>query len=142
VTGLLNRAGLREQLDGAFRAPGARGRAVCVFWIELGCAVDGPSGGEVDDRILVAAAARLRHALRPDDVLARLGGSVFCALSCDVDTPSQARAIAARLHDALDAPFQWSGLRVEFEPRVGHALAGRDRSRPDDLLTEAQTAST
>ena len=67
--------------------------------------VNDTHGHDSGDRLLIAAAARLREAMRPEDTLARLGGDEFVAVCEDIADVDEAIAVADRLLAALGEPL-------------------------------------
>jgi diguanylate cyclase (GGDEF)-like protein len=79
--------------------------------------------------MLVATA--LMKQLRPDDLLCRYGGEEFCVLLPDADA-GQARAVAGRLRDAVEANVG-RGLRLPEAPVItaSFGVAAVDALRPN-----------
>ncbi len=83
--------------------------------------------------------------LRPADTVARFGGDEFTVLCEDIAGELEAVAIAQRLVDLFDEPFDIDGREVFLSTSVGIALAngstqGRAAERPDDLIRDADAA--
>jgi diguanylate cyclase (GGDEF)-like protein/PAS domain S-box-containing protein len=78
LTGLANRAGLARRLDQL----ASQGMAVLYVFIDLDGfkAVNDTWGHPEGDRVLAEVAAALRSVVRPDDVVARVGGDEFAVL--------------------------------------------------------------
>ncbi|MCL3862262.1 bifunctional diguanylate cyclase/phosphodiesterase [Actinotalea sp. K2] len=79
LTGLPNRALLVTTLEAALSRAHVDGQEVAVLFIDLdGFKEVNDSGGHsAGDIVLQETALRLQHALRPDDVVARVGGDEF-----------------------------------------------------------------
>jgi diguanylate cyclase (GGDEF)-like protein/PAS domain S-box-containing protein len=142
LTGLPNRASLMQELERMLRSQVQRSEGVALLFVDLNAfkAVNDQHGHAAGDRLLVAAAQRLRHALRPADVLARLGGDEFIVLTPGVCSAGEAVAVADRLHDALSAPFRWPGLEVAVSCSVGIALAPSGPTSSQELIAAADRA--
>lgn len=102
LTGLANRASLLERIgaetERARRGDaGGRGFAVLVADLDGFKSVNDAHGHAAGDRLLVAAAERLRHSLRPDDTAARLGGDEFAALLTGLGPGDGATTVAERV---------------------------------------------
>lgn len=117
VTGLLNRSGLQEQLEGL---PGAPGEHLGLVQLDLDDfselnATLGPGAG---DEVLLEVAGRLRH-LAPDAGVARLGADEFAVLFRDLPAAQPALHLAERCQAALARPLQIGGRGVSLSAAAG-----------------------
>jgi diguanylate cyclase (GGDEF)-like protein len=97
-------------------------------------------GHATGDRLLVAAADRLRASLRREDVIARLGGDEFALLLTAVSSPEDAELIASSVLDALSIPVSIDGLRLSIEGSIGISCVPADADNVDELLAHADIA--
>src|SRR3546814_10049457 len=81
-------------------------------------------GHSAGDAVIVETAARLRGALRQDDLLARMGGDEFTVLYRDVVDSRSIGVLVDRLCEAFTDPFHVAGESVRLGLSVGVALAG------------------
>jgi diguanylate cyclase (GGDEF)-like protein len=139
LTGLPNRVLLIELLEHAFRGSRRSGKLSAVLFLDLDRFkdVNDTYGHQIGDQLLVAVADRLTALLRPGDSLARLSGDEFVILCEDLDDPSQADPIAARLNVELARPFLLGSLDVTISASIGIALTGDGVDRPEELLHDA-----
>ena len=145
LTGLPNRRLLEE--TGAASIEGTVDLTrIAVLYIDLDGfkAINDTFGHQAGDEILVGFAERLRHLVRPTDVLARLGGDEFAVLLVDVDD-AQLLAIADRVVLGAAVPFVCDGHLLYVSASVGIAMAGdveaeQELSRLDALLRHADGA--
>lgn len=140
LTGLPGRDYLLEMLEIALQESVGGAPSVAVFSIDIDRfkTVNDTRGFEAGDDTLRALGARLEDALRPHDVLTRLGGDEFTILCPDVLGVAEATTLAERFRATcfevpVDSPL--SGLTVS----VGIAVGRSDRSA-EDLVREAETA--
>jgi diguanylate cyclase (GGDEF)-like protein/PAS domain S-box-containing protein len=141
LTGLPNRSLLLDRVGLALRRRTRRGRGCAVLCLGLdGFKVINESlGHPVGDLLLQGVARRLEQTLRSADTVARLGADVFAVLVDETRTPTEARMVADRVHEALAAPFTLDGRTVFATASIGIAAAGEDAAA-DALLRDAETA--
>jgi len=72
--------------------------------------------------------------------VARLGGDEFAIVQADAEQPADATALATRLVEALRAPFDLQGHRVEIGTSIGVVSADGAASTTDELLRSADIA--
>ena len=106
-------------------------------------------GIEGGDRLLVEIAERLGTATRETDTLARRGGDEFLILLADIErdevdemrTPMLfAEAAAARVREALAAPFTVGEQEIYVSASVGISVCPDDAGDAGELLLHAETA--
>ncbi|MFM1842578.1 MAG: hypothetical protein RLZZ490_1314, partial [Cyanobacteriota bacterium] len=97
-------------------------------------------GHAYGDLLLQAIAQRLEQCLRPEDTLARLGGDEFTMLIEEVSAPETVIAIAQRIHQVLQQPFNLNGQEIFTNTSIGIALNHSYYRHPQDILRDADTA--
>jgi diguanylate cyclase (GGDEF)-like protein len=108
LTGLPNRRLAVRRLGEAIgRARRADGATAGVLFIDLDRfkVINDSLGHDVGDHVLRAVADRLRQALRPIDILARLAGDEFVAICEHLADPDDARRAAEAIVDSLRLPL-------------------------------------
>ncbi len=92
LTGLLNRRGFLAQASRRLRKAAQEGRAASLFCLDVEGmkTINGRLGHAAGDQALQEAAALLRRVFSEGDLVARLGGDKFGALSLDVPEVQQA----------------------------------------------------
>jgi diguanylate cyclase (GGDEF)-like protein/PAS domain S-box-containing protein len=132
LTDLPNRTVFSQRLNDALvRVRRDRAR-IAVLWVDLDHfkAVNDSFGHTVGDRLLKAAAERLRNASGGGALVARLGGDEFAVLLEAVATPNDAGAAAERLIQVLSVPFEFDGTEMTIGTSIGITpLSGRWRER-------------
>jgi len=91
------------------------------------------------DKLLVLIAQKLRDCLRKSDTVARFGGDEFAILLDNVDDHFNAKFVAARILEALKAPFVLDGHKIVVSASIGIVLKGELYNRPEDILRDADT---
>jgi len=141
LTGLPNRLLFAEQVRAVLGGL-AKDGMVAIHCLDLDDfkGVNDSLGHPIGDRLLVAAAARMRGVLRGGDTLARLGGDEFAVIQTEVATPQEASEVAQRLVAALDQPFRIDGYTLRSSTSVGTALAPQHGMTAEALLQRADIA--
>ncbi len=141
LTGLPNRLLFAERLRSAVAdAKPHSGVAVHCLDLDHFKEVNDSLGHPVGDQLLLAAASRMRTALREEDMLARLGGDEFAVIQPGVRTVEEAAGVALRLTEVLSAPFRIQGYTLHARCSVGTALAPQHGTTTEALLQRADIA--
>jgi len=141
LTGLPNRAQFNEVLDATLAGPAAGRHALLFIDLDGFKPINDSLGHEAGDAALKIVAGRLRHDLAAGDFVARLGGDEFVAIARDVADTAAARAIAARLIEAVARPMQLAGEERRMGASVGIAMIeARDGRGASEILTAADNA--
>ncbi len=101
-------------------------------------AVNDTEGHAVGDRLLVAAARRLRFAVGDDDVVGRLSGDEFAVMVCDDDV-DRVREVADRVLQEVAMPYAVGTRRIRIAASIGLAVA-TPGSDADTVLRDADPA--
>ena len=142
LTGLPDRAVLADRAEMALQR-GARARTVvAVLCIEIVGfdALCESRGHGVGGDVLRATASRLHFALRKTDTAVRLDRGQFAAMLVDLHTADEARAIAAKLREALSARINVGVGLLEPAVRVGVAWSPDHGDQLLPLLQRAEGA--
>ena len=136
LTGVANRAGLFDALEhGRLDGP------VALLYVDLDGfkPVNDDHGHAAGDEVLITTAARLRHAVRPSDLVARVGGDEFVVV-CPSTTAEDVAPLADRLLHAVAQPVAVDGRSVAVTASIGVAATDVDRLAADRLLHAADVA--
>lgn len=141
LTGLLNRKAAEEHLEQKVKLAVSRPLTFAVMFIDLDHfkSINDTLGHDHGDFVLKQAAARLKAAIRGDDILARLGGDEFLAI-IDCNSEAQAQGAANRLLAAIQEPFNVHGRSIYLSMSVGISLYPRHGATVKDLLKRADSA--
>jgi diguanylate cyclase (GGDEF)-like protein/PAS domain S-box-containing protein len=153
LTGLPNRVLFEEMLELSLARARRHGLGVGVIYLDLDNfkLVNDSLGHHAGDELLVQLAERLRECTRETDLVARHGGDEFLLLLSDLDRGIAsvsgreadlvaAEAVAARVQEALQEPFDLSGTSFYATASIGISLCPRDASDAKSLLRNADTA--
>jgi diguanylate cyclase (GGDEF)-like protein len=140
LTGLANRRLFNESMSRALDGrPDDRPMAVLIVDLNDFKAVNDNFGHHHGDDLLVQIAYRLRHSLRDDDLVARIGGDEFAVLM-DGATAELAVEVAQRLQIGIRAPFHIAAREVRVGASVGIALFPNDGRDAGELFQHADIA--
>jgi len=141
LTGLANRALLKERLDQALQAA-KRPQKLAVLFLDLDRFknINDTLGHTVGDELLRAVATRLRDCVRETDTIARLGGDEFAVVQTLGRQPQGATILAKRIRETLQAPFDLTGHQVVVDTSIGIAVAPDDGVEWDEVLKNADLA--
>jgi diguanylate cyclase (GGDEF)-like protein len=138
LTGLPNRRELMARMRATLGRPGA---SVGVLYVDVDRfkLINDSLGHEAGDHLLLEVARRFAAALRPADLVARVGGDEFVVLCPDLDGLDAAEALASRLAEALVAPIDLPGGRIVVSASIGvvHAVGP---APPAEVLQDADLA--
>lgn len=138
LTGLANRALLREHINAALALSARSTQPVAMMFLDLDGfkPVNDRLGHAMGDDVLREVATRLRAVLRESHVIGRFGGDEFIVLCPDTDHEA-ALAIAERLREAVEEPMPWLPVGFAVSASVGVVVRHvSDDHRPttDELL--------
>ena len=143
LTGLPNRKLFAEHVWTAIsrleRHPGQR-YAVLFLDFDDFKRVNDTLGHGVGDELLVAIAERLKHVVRPSDVVARLAGDEFTVLLGDVQGENDAAQAAERIAQAFREPLELSDQTLRVTVSIGIVLGEARYRQPEEILRDADTA--
>jgi diguanylate cyclase (GGDEF)-like protein/PAS domain S-box-containing protein len=141
LTGLVNRAVLREQLQ-ARLAGRRRPTSVGVLFLDIDDfkVVNDTLGHETGDALLLEVGRRLQAERRARDVAARMGGDEFTILLAGIRGAEDAVVVADRIRRTLRRPIQLGDRKLTIGVSIGIAIATKHTAKAEDLLAEADTA--
>jgi PAS domain S-box-containing protein len=155
LTGLPNRLQFNEQLKKSLARAREKGRTAAVMFLDLDNfkRINDTSGHSAGDRLLRAAATRLKEAMRATDVVtrrggakeaegtvARLGGDEFIVLLPDVSHAEDPAKVARRVLEAFREPFPVGENEFFVSVSIGIGIFPQDGENSEDLLKNADAA--
>jgi len=142
LTGLPNRALIRERLTTAMQHSRRSGISVALLFIDLDGfkLVNDTYGHDAGDAVLKAVTAKLIEQVRPGDTVARLAGDEFVVLCEQVEQPTAMSVLAERINDVMRLPIDFDGVALTVTASIGVAIGSGSTHACDDLLRSADTA--
>jgi diguanylate cyclase (GGDEF)-like protein len=142
LTGLPGHGGFRDRLDQALALARRRGwrTGVLVLNLRRFREFNEAHGRAAGDQALRLIAARLRGALRREDVVARLSGDRFAVAQIAIAQPAAALLLAERLNGALAEPLPLGEGAAVVGADIGIAVGPDDGEEAGQLLTRAEDA--
>ncbi|MGF1508272.1 MAG: putative bifunctional diguanylate cyclase/phosphodiesterase [Myxococcota bacterium] len=125
LTGLANRTQLRERLERALDRCRRSGNRCAVLFLDLDHFKDinDTLGHDTGDMLLKQVADRLRTCVRSFETVARQGGDEFVILLEHIDSVEDAVAVARRVLNALEQPFDIPQLNRPVRTSIGIATS-------------------
>lgn len=142
LTGLLNRAGLMNQLDAANRRAVRHQSRLAGVMIDLDGfkPINDQFGHAAGDIVLQVISKRLQACARGSDLIARFGGDEFVLIAEDLNVHADAAQVGERLLTAVSVPITLaSGEKVTVSASIGIHLSDGTES-PEVLLLQADQA--
>ncbi len=142
LTGLANRVLFNKCLEDALARVRRDREKLAGLYLDLDQfkTVNDGLGHPAGDKVLVAAAERLRACLRAYDMVARFGGDEFAVLQLGLAGPHEAGALADRIVTRLSEPYDIDGQEAVIGASAGIALAPADGETSEQLLANADMA--
>ncbi|HZW12658.1 MAG TPA: EAL domain-containing protein [Noviherbaspirillum sp.] len=142
LTGLPNRTMLRETLAQGIAHAARYKHTIALLFIDLDHfkRINDSLGHHAGDLVLQSAAQRLQACVRKDDMLARLGGDEFVIVLYSLRHSQEAALVAAKVLNALDAPFELEGNVLHAGGSIGISLFPEDGKDAETLMRAADTA--
>ncbi len=137
LTGLPNRRATMAALaDAAASGP----LVVIALDLDHFKEVNDGEGHAAGDALLQAAACRLREAVRPCDMVGRIGGDEFVVLLVGVTDRDVVAGIAQRVSDALHRPVEYETRLLRLGATLGIAAVPADAMEPEVVMRIADEA--
>ncbi|MGE0387698.1 MAG: EAL domain-containing protein [Gammaproteobacteria bacterium] len=142
LTGLPNRALLRDRLQQALNQARRQGTHVAVVFIDLDHFkhVNDSLGHHVGDQVLQAVARRLQAITRDTDTLCRYSGDEYIVVLPNLGDAGEAGLVAEKIVHGLSDPYDLAGVEIVVTPSVGVALFPDDADQIDALMKNADVA--
>lgn len=142
LTGLPNRALLRDRLDQALAQAARYRNQVAVMFIDLDRfkGINDTLGHAVGDSLLKEVAECLKSTVRAVDTVSRLGGDEFVVVLHEITGPDDAVLVAEKIIAALGQPVKVDAHDLRVTPSIGISVCPNDGSDVEQLMKNADTA--
>jgi diguanylate cyclase (GGDEF)-like protein len=142
LTGLPNRALMRQTLDEALRVASVRQKGCALFLIDLDRFknVNDTLGHPIGDALLRQVAERLKLVMGDHGQVGRLGGDEFKAVFPGMVDVGFLESLARTLIEQVSRPYKIEGHRVVIGASVGVAIGDPGRACADRLIRNADLA--
>ncbi|PWK33069.1 bifunctional diguanylate cyclase/phosphodiesterase [Cupriavidus plantarum] len=142
LTGLPNRTELHDRTEMLLQDARRKGNRVALLLLDLDHFkhINESLGHPVGDDVLRTIADRIRGAVRPRDVVARMGGDEFAVVLGDLRHDSEAELAASKILARVSEELQLAGQALRVTPSLGMAIYPDDGDSLTDLLKSADSA--
>jgi diguanylate cyclase (GGDEF)-like protein len=137
-----NRLFLQAHLPEAIGKCQESGTMLAVLFLDLDRFkhINDSRGHEVGDKLLQEIAKRVRAAVRPADIVVRMGGDEFVVVLHRVSNPDEVAIAATRINEVLSAPVMIDGRALVATVSIGVSMFPRDGATMGELLKHSDTA--
>ncbi len=128
LTGLPNRALFVEHLQRTIahtKRHTASRFAVLFLDLDQFKTINDGFGHVLADQLLTQVGQRLRACVRPEDVVARIGGDEFTVLVSSISSSKEVTGLADRIHAAMELPIFVEMHEARATTSIGVALGSR-----------------
>ena len=141
LTGVLNRSTVPSLIEAAMRRSNSKDSFVAVMMLDLDNfkVINDSLGHIVGDDLLRSVAERLRHAVRSQDVVARVGGDEFLIVASELSSISEAQELAQYVISYFSQAHDVDGRELVVDVSIGIGTSQNSRA-VDRLLRDADLA--
>jgi diguanylate cyclase (GGDEF)-like protein/PAS domain S-box-containing protein len=145
LTGLPNRTQLAERVNKGIERTNDTGLQLALIYIDLDDfkAINDALGSEFGDKLLMTVTSCLKSALRPQDVLARMGGDEFVAMVEALASPDDLTPVLDSLLRAFEQELSLGNQIIKLTASLGatlYAQGNQANADADQLLRQADLA--
>lgn len=97
-------------------------------------------GHLLGDKLLISLAEKLSSALRPSDMVSRLGGDEFLVLADELSRPEEAHQLAERIMQMVATPVVIDDIELQVSASIGISIYPAHGDNIDNLIHTADQA--
>ncbi|MFZ6862670.1 putative bifunctional diguanylate cyclase/phosphodiesterase [Undibacterium sp. Ji67W] len=142
LTSLPNRSLFKQLADQTFQIAQRKQVNAALLFVDLNRfkPINDMFGHRVGDALLNMVARRLVHALRDQDIIARLSSDEFSIALPEIATHSDASAVAQKIIESLQDVFCVEGHELRISASIGISIFPTDGTDAEALLQSADIA--
>lgn len=142
LTGLPNRDFFLKKISVSLKQLKKTGRHAWLFYMDLDGfkPVNDDYGHDIGDKLLQEVAARFNHAIRRDDLIARMGGDEFALFIDTVQEKQRISEVAERMLQMITKPYIINNHTLTIGLSIGISVCPEDGLNPDELMKKADEA--
>ena len=142
LTNLPNRLTLNEQLSNAIALSLEKKYPLAICFLDLDGFknINDQYGHQAGDDLLIKVSQRLKAALRPDDLIFRIGGDEFVLILRSIQGEQDTDKVLQRLLKSLTKNFKLGDDVVHISASIGVALLEEGNADCDTLINHADQA--
>jgi len=142
LTGLPNRQHLMDRFNQAISTAEYENKSIAFLFIDLDRfkIINDSHGHATGDKLLIAAADRIRSIVHNTDIVARYGGDEFAALITNIKEAKDVENIVKRIISKLSEVFHIDNYEQVIGASVGISIYPKDGDNWEDLLQKADIA--
>ncbi len=142
LTTLPNSLSIHECLEVFLKDYGETKSKFAVLFIDIDHfkAINDLYGHWVGDEVLQIVSARIKHAVRAEDRVGRLGGDEFLCLIANATSRENTTKVAQQIFDAVRAPIQVGSLQMLVFASIGIAFSLENAAGAEELIQQADSA--
>ena len=142
LTKLPNRLSLNSLVENAMAVARKDSDSLAICFLDLDGfkGVNDRMGHLSGDNLLIAAAGRMKKAVRDSDSVIRLGGDEFVLILGGIKNEMQLDLLLKRILELLSSPFMIDGQNVSISASIGVVVYPENDAPISDLLAHADAA--
>ncbi|MBM7555728.1 GGDEF domain-containing protein [Halanaerobacter jeridensis] len=142
LTGLPNRDSMAEKVNELKADAKKENNKLAILFLDLDDfkAINDNYGHDIGDKLLEAAANRLRTSLRKRDAVSRLGGDEFAIAIADINDKEELDGVATRIISAFAEPIMIDEKQIQISVSVGVSLYPDHGEGLEELIKKADYA--
>ncbi|NWK78693.1 GGDEF domain-containing protein [Aquitalea sp. LB_tupeE] len=142
LTGLANRALFFQRLEQLLEQAQRNASQFAVLFVDLDHfkQINDQHGHAIGDQVLQIVARRLLHAVRGNDMVARMGGDEYLILLQGSFTTDGLSELLSKLSLSIGEPMVVEGKKLEVGASIGYSLYPRDGTTAEQLVNQADHA--